>query len=65
MRLDLLTALRQLRRAPGTSIASVVTLGVGIGATTSVIAFLLAVMSTATPVDDMSRLVALWSHNRA
>jgi putative ABC transport system permease protein len=64
MPLDLLTALRQLRRAPGTAIASILTLAVGIGATTSVIAFLLAVMSTATPVDDMSRLVGLWSHNR-
>ena len=44
MRLDLLTALRQLRRAPGTTLASVVTLAVGIGATTSVIAFLLGLV---------------------
>src|SRR5262245_36467488 len=64
MRLDLVTAIRQLRRAPGTSLAAVLTLAVGIGATTAVFSFVSAVLSTASPAPDMERLVALWSHNR-
>lgn len=64
MRLDILTALRQLRRAPATTAAAVVTLAIGIGATTAVLTFIVAVMSAASPTDDMPRLVGLWSHNR-
>ena len=44
MRLDILTALRQLRRAPATTAAAVLTLAIGIGATTAVLTFILAVM---------------------
>ena len=64
MRFDIVAALRQLQRAPGTSIAAIVTLAVGIGATTAVFSFVTAVMSAASPVPEMDRLVALWSHNR-
>jgi putative ABC transport system permease protein len=64
MRLDFLTALRQLRRAPGTALAVVATLAVGIGATTAVFSFVTAVMSAATPAPDMERVVGVWSHNR-
>ena len=64
MRLEFLTALRQLRRAPGTALAAVVTLAVGIGATTAVFSFVTAVMSAASPAPDMERVVGVWSHNR-
>jgi putative ABC transport system permease protein len=63
--LDVKSALRQLRLAPGTSAAAIATLAVGIGTTTAVFSFLAAVMSSAAPVDDMERRVALWSHNRS
>jgi predicted permease len=63
--LDVKSALRQVRRAPGTGLAAILTLAVGIGTTTAVFSFLAAVMSAASPVDDMDRRVALWSHNRA
>src|SRR5688572_227876 len=65
MRLDLLTAFRQLRRAPGTALAAVLTLAIGIGATSAVFSFVTAVMSAASPAPDMDRLVGLWSHNRS
>jgi putative ABC transport system permease protein len=64
MRLDLVTAIRQLRRAPATALAAIVTLAVGIGATTAVFSFVAAVLSAGSPVDDMDRMVSLWSHNR-
>lgn len=65
MLMDLKTALRQLTRAPGTTLAAVLTLAVGIGSTTATFSFLAAVMSSSTPVSDMDRRVALWSHNRS
>ena len=64
MRLDLVTAFRQLKRAPGTAFAAILTLAVGIGATTAVFSFVTAVMSTTSPAPDMTRIVAVWSHNR-
>src|SRR5262245_14427069 len=64
MRLDCLTALRQLRRAPGTSLAAILTLAIGIGATAAVFSFVTAVLEAGSPAPDMDRLVALWSHNR-
>ncbi len=64
MRLDILTAWRQLRRAPGTAVAAIATLAVGIGATTAVFSFVTAVMSAASPAPDMEGVVAVWSHNR-
>jgi predicted permease len=57
-------ALRQIRHAPGISFAAIVTLAVGIGATTAVVSFVTGVMSASAPAPDMERLVALWSHNR-
>lgn len=61
---DLRTALRQLRRSPGSALAAIVTFAVGIGATTAVLSFVTAVMSAASPAPDMERLVGVWSHNR-
>jgi predicted permease len=62
---DLRTAVRQFLRAPAVTLAAVVTLAVGIGATAAVFSFVTAVMSASSPAPDMDRLVALWSHNRA
>ena len=53
-----------MRHAPGISLAAIVTLAVGIGATTAAISFVTGVMSASSPAPDMDRLVALWSHNR-
>jgi putative ABC transport system permease protein len=65
MAMDIRTALRQIRRAPATAFAAIVTLAVGIGATTAVFSFVTAVLSAAAPAPDMDRLVAIWAHNRA
>jgi putative ABC transport system permease protein len=62
--LDVKSALRQLARAPGTALAAVITLAIGIGATAAVFSFVAAVLSAGAPVDDMDRRVGLWSHNR-
>jgi putative ABC transport system permease protein len=64
LRFDLVLALRHLRRAPGVALAAVATLAIGIGATTAIFSFVAAVLATGSPVDDMQRLVAVWSHNR-
>jgi predicted permease len=63
--MDLTTALRQLRSAPGVATAAVLTLAIGIGSTAAVFSFIAAVMSASSPVDDMDRRVAVWSRNRA
>lgn len=62
--LDIRTGLRQLRRAPGVGVAAILTLAIGIGATTGVFSVVAAVLSRSRPVDDMDRRVALWSRNR-
>src|SRR5262245_41266111 len=61
---DIRTGVRQLRRAPGVAAAAILTLAIGIGATTAVFSFVAAVLSASEPVDDMDRRVGLWSHNR-
>jgi predicted permease len=65
MRADLKAGLRQLARAPAVTIAAVITLAIGIGATAAVLSFVAAVMSAASPAPDMDRLVAIWSHDRS
>jgi putative ABC transport system permease protein len=62
--MDFVTAIRQLRRAPGTACAAVVTLAIGIGTTTAVFAFVAGVMSAASPSPDMDRLAGVWSHQQ-
>jgi hypothetical protein len=62
--LDVKSGWRQLRSAPGTAGAAIVTLAVGFGATVAVFSFAAAVLSAGAPLDDMERHVALWSHNR-
>ena len=62
--LDIKTGCRQLRRAPGVGAAAILTLAVGIGATTGVFSVVAAVLSQSQPVDDMDRRIGLWSWNR-
>lgn len=63
--MDVRAAIRQLKRAPGTSAAAIVTLAVGIGVTTAVVSFVAGVMSAAAPSPDMDRLAGVWTHQRA
>jgi putative ABC transport system permease protein len=44
---------------------SILTLALGIGATAVVYSFLMAVLTAASPVQNMDRLAAIWSNNRA
>lgn len=61
LRQDLAYALRQLRRAPGFAAITVLTLGVAIGANTSVFSVVDAVLLEPIPYPDSERLVAVWS----
>lgn len=56
---DFRFALRSLRRAPGFALAVVLTLGLGIGATTAIFSVVRAVMLKPLPHEDGDRLVYL------
>lgn len=58
---DLRHALRRLRRSPGYTLLSVVTLGIGIGAITAVFSVVEAVLLEPLPYQDSERLVRLYS----
>jgi putative ABC transport system permease protein len=60
---DLRIALRGLRRAPGFAVAAVLTLALGIGATTSVFSVAYGVLLAPLPVRDAQRVVVLWGRN--
>ena len=62
--MDFRAAVRQIRRTPAIAAAAIVTLAVGIGATTAVFTFVTAVLSAAAPAADMERLVGVWAHKR-
>ena len=56
---DLRRAARALRRSPSFSLATILTLAVGIGATTAIFTVLYAVLLRPLPVPDSSKLVVL------
>ena len=53
---DLRYALRQMRRTPVLTVTAVLTLGLGIGATTAVFSLIYAVMLKSLPVEDPGAL---------
>jgi putative ABC transport system permease protein len=53
-------AARALRRAPALSLAAVVTLALGIGATTAIFSVVSAVLLRPLPYPDSDRLLAVW-----
>ena len=64
MRSDVRYALRQMRRRPGFSIAVVLTVAIGIGATTAVFGVVETVLLRPLPYPDADRLYSLYEINR-
>ncbi|HSC29168.1 MAG TPA: ABC transporter permease [Vicinamibacterales bacterium] len=62
---DLRSAARGLVRQPGFALAAILTLGLGIGATTTVFAIIDAVLLTPLPYPDAHRLVRVYERERA
>lgn len=60
---DLRCALRRLRRSPGFLATSVVTLGIGIGASTAIFSVVDAVLLAPLPLRDPDRLAMVWEGN--
>jgi putative ABC transport system permease protein len=61
---DVLYAFRQLRRTPAFSLPAVLTLAVGIGASTAVFSLVQAFLLRPLPYPDASRLVSVWEQLR-
>jgi predicted permease len=54
---------RQVRRRPGVAIAAILTLAIGIGATTAIFSVVYGVLLKPLPYREPSRLVQLWETN--
>jgi hypothetical protein len=60
---NLRVVLRDLKRRPTFAAAVILTLGIGIGATTAAFAFVRSVFFAQLPVRDQARVVVLWAFN--
>lgn len=65
LRKDFLTAGRSLRRHPGFALTVMLTLGLGIGASTAIFSVVNAVLLRPLPYADASRLALIWGDMRA
>jgi putative ABC transport system permease protein len=63
LRLELLHALRALRRAPGFATAAILTLALGIGANTAIFSVVNGVLLRPLPFPDDDRLVWVWGRS--
>src|SRR5271165_3182546 len=63
--LDLRQALRLMRRRPGLSVVVILTLALGIGATTAIFSLISAVLLRPLPYRDPGRLAMLWTDDAA
>ena len=61
---DLRYGARMLRRQPGFALAAILTLALGIGATSAIFSVVRAVMLEPLPYQDPDRIVTLWETNR-
>ena len=64
LRKDLLFALRTLRRSPGFALTAILTIALGIGATTAIFSAVNGVLLRPLPYDDPERLVLVWGDMR-
>ena len=62
---DLRLAFRQIWKTPGFTAVVVLTLALGIGATTAIFSLLNAVLLRSLPFPDADRIVTIWSYNTA
>lgn len=62
---DLKLAVRQLRKAPGIAVLTIVTLAMGIAASTTIFSAADTILWHPLPFKDASRLVGLWGYNPA